>query len=92
MILDRMDQNPGTRYLFIMAMTVIVVGGLRLGAPILLPFSFALFLAVLTLPIVIWLQKRGVPAYMDLDIAVKALGAAAAYSRFTERLSETAGV
>ncbi|MFO8175518.1 MAG: AI-2E family transporter [Longimicrobiales bacterium] len=70
MILDRMEQNPGTRYLFIMAMTVIVVGGLRLAAPILLPFSLALFLAVLTLPIVIWLQKRGVPTTLAILLAV----------------------
>jgi len=70
MILDRMEQNPGTRYLFVMAMTVIVVGGLRLAAPILLPFSLALFLAVLTLPIVVWLQKRGVPTTLAIFLAV----------------------
>ncbi len=61
MILDRMEKSPGTRYLFIMAMTVVVVGGLRVAAPILLPFSLALFLAILTLPIVIYLQRRRVP-------------------------------
>jgi len=70
MILDRMDQHPGTRYLFVMAMTVIVVGGMRLAAPILLPFSFALFLAVLTLPIVVWLQRRRVPASLAIFLAV----------------------
>lgn len=70
MILDRMEQNPGTRYLFVMAMTVIVVGGLRLAAPILLPFSLALFLAVLTLPIVVRLQKRGVPTSVAIFLAV----------------------
>lgn len=70
MILDRMEQNPGTRYLFIMAMTVIVVGGLRLAAPILLPFSLALFLTVLTLPIVVSLQKRGVPTILAIFLAV----------------------
>lgn len=70
MILDRMEQNPGTRYLFIMAMTVIVVGGLRLAAPILLPFSLALFLAILTLPIVVWLQRRKVPTALAIFLAV----------------------
>ncbi len=70
MLLDRMDQNPGTKYLFIMAMTVIVVGGLRLAAPILLPFSLALFLAILTLPIVVWLQRRGVPTFFAILLAV----------------------
>ena len=70
MILDRMDQNPGTRYLFVMAMTVIVVGGLRLAAPILLPFAVALFLAVLTLPIVVWLQRRRFPTSLAIVLAV----------------------
>jgi len=70
MILDRMEQSPGTRYLFVMAMTVIVVGGLRLAAPILLPFSLALFLAVLTLPIVLFLQQRRVPATLAIFVAV----------------------
>jgi predicted PurR-regulated permease PerM len=70
MILERMEQNPGTRYLFIMAMTVIVVGGLRLAAPILLPFSLALFLAILTLPIVVYLQQRRVPSTLAIFLAV----------------------
>lgn len=70
MILDRMENNPGTRYLFVMAMAVVVVGGLRLAAPILLPFSLALFLAVLTLPIVIFLQRRKVPTTLAIFLAV----------------------
>jgi AI-2 transport protein TqsA len=72
MIQDRMEQNPGTRFLFIMALVVIVVGGLRLAAPILLPFSLALFLAILTLPIVVWLQQRGVPRTPAIFLAVLA--------------------
>ena len=70
MILDRMEKSPGTRTLFIMAMTVVLVGGLRLAAPILLPFSLALFLAVLTLPIVVFLQRRRVPTTLAIFLAV----------------------
>ncbi len=70
MILDRMEQTPGTRFLFIMALVVVVVAGLKLAAPILLPFSLALFLAVLTLPIVVLLQKRGVPTTLAIFVAV----------------------
>jgi AI-2 transport protein TqsA len=72
MILERMEQNPGTRFLFILALVVIVVAGLRLGAPILLPFAFALFLAVLTLPIVVWLQQHRVPRGLAVFFAVLA--------------------
>ena len=70
MILDRMEQNPGTRFLFISALVVIVVAGLRLAAPILLPFALALFLAILTLPIVVWLQQRKVPRGLAIFLAV----------------------
>jgi predicted PurR-regulated permease PerM len=70
MILERMEQNPGTRFLFILALVVIVVAGLKLAAPILLPFSLALFLAILTLPIVIWLQQKKVPRAPAILLAV----------------------
>ncbi len=70
MVLDRMEQNPGTRFLFIMALVVVVVGGLRVAAPILLPFALALFLAVLTLPVVVWLQRRRAPTFLAIFVAV----------------------
>ncbi len=73
MILERMEQNPGTRVLFILALVVIVVGGLRLGAPILLPFALALFLAILTLPMVVWLQQHKVPSALAIFLAVLAV-------------------
>jgi len=72
MVFERMEQNPGTRFLFIMAMVVVVVAGLRFAAPILLPFSLALFLAVLTLPVVLWLQKLRVPRPLAVLLAVLA--------------------
>jgi AI-2 transport protein TqsA len=70
MIVDRMEQNPGTRFLFISALVVVVVAGLKLAEPILLPFALALFLAVLTLPIVVFLQKRKVPTGLAIFLAV----------------------
>jgi predicted PurR-regulated permease PerM len=65
-----MEKDPGTRFLFILALVVIVVGGLRLAAPILLPFSVALFLAVLTLPIVYWLRSHKIPTSLAIFLAV----------------------
>ncbi len=58
MIFDRTEENPGARFLFIAACMVVVVYGLRLARPILLPFFLALFLSVLSLPILIWLRRR----------------------------------
>lgn len=70
MIFDRSEQNPGARFLFILACLVIVVYGLKYAAPILLPASLAVFLAVLSLPIMIFLQHRRVPAALAIGLTV----------------------
>jgi predicted PurR-regulated permease PerM len=70
MIVDRSDQQPGARFLLMAASGVIVVGGLRLGAPVLLPTALSLFLAVLSLPIVLGLTRRGVPRAIAILAAV----------------------
>jgi AI-2 transport protein TqsA len=61
MIFDRSEQNPGARLLFVLACLFIVVYGLRLASAILLPSALALFLAVLSLPVMLWLRKHRVP-------------------------------
>jgi predicted PurR-regulated permease PerM len=70
MILDRSDQNPGARVLFILACLVVVVYGLRFAAPILLPSALALFLAVLSLPVMLFLRHRGAPSWLAIGITV----------------------
>jgi AI-2 transport protein TqsA len=64
--------GPGARFLVVMASAVVVVAGLRAAAPILLPFSLALFIAVLSLPILLWLRRRGVPPSIAILMAVLA--------------------
>jgi len=54
---------------------VIVVAGLREGATILLPFALALFLAVLSLPFMFWLQLRRVPAPLAIALTMLVIGA-----------------
>lgn len=70
MILDRYEQHPGARFLLVLACGVVVVWGLQFAAPILLPFSLALFLTVLSLPLMLWLKGRGVPAPLATAAAV----------------------
>ncbi len=69
---DRTEWGPGARFLMVMASVVVVVAGLKAAAPILLPFSIALFLAILTLPIMLWLTRRGVPTPLAIFLAVLA--------------------
>jgi predicted PurR-regulated permease PerM len=70
MILDRTEQNPGAKLLFSLACVVVIVYGLRFAAPILLPSALALFLAVLSLPVMVWLRNRRVPKSAAILIPV----------------------
>jgi len=68
MILDRIDQNPGIKFLFSMACVVVIVYGLKFAASILLPPALALFLTVLSLPVMIWLRRHRVPKFAAIAI------------------------
>ena len=70
MIFDRTEQHPGARLLFILACLVAVVFGLRYAAPILLPSALALFLAILSLPVMLWLRNRRVPSWLAIMVPV----------------------
>ena len=62
MIFNELEKKPGARFLFILACLVVIVYGLQFAAPILLPSALALFLAVLSLPVMTWLVKHRVPS------------------------------
>src|SRR5687768_1755112 len=62
MLFDRAEAHPGGRFLLVMACLVIVVAGLKLAAPILVPFALATFLAVVSMPVMFGLRRRNVPA------------------------------
>ncbi len=74
MIFERTD-TPGARFLLMGACFVVVVAGLRLGATMLLPFALALFLAVMSMPIMFWLQLRRVPAPLAVLLTMLVIGA-----------------
>jgi predicted PurR-regulated permease PerM len=70
MIFDRSEQNPGARFLLILACLVVVVAGLKFAAPILLPAALALFLAVLSLPVMLFLRHRRVPPSVAIGLTM----------------------
>ena len=67
--------TPGARFLLMGASFVIVVAGLREGAGILLPFALALFLAVMSMPLMFWFQLRRVPAPLAILLTMLVMGA-----------------
>lgn len=64
--------SPAPRVLVIGASLVIIIAGMRAAAPILLPFALALFLAILSLPLLGWLQARRVPPPIAVFITLLA--------------------
>ena len=83
------------RVMLVLAATVVVLVGLRLGAPILNPILFAVVLTLLFSPVYSWLLRRGLPAPLALLgmlvlLTVLFLGlifiVGGSISRFTERV------
>ena len=64
MFFDQQDQTPGLRFLFTLAVGVILIQGLRFAEPIVVPVAMAGFLAVICLPIVLWMKSRRVPIFV----------------------------
>ncbi len=73
MAFDQWDQNPGLRFLFTLAVAVILIQGLRFAQPVLLPVCLALFLAATCVPAVFWLKKKKVPLGAAVALTVLAV-------------------
>ena len=58
------------RMLSVLASIVIIIGGLKLGADLLLPVILAFFLAVVSLPILRTLRERGFPRFPAVLLTV----------------------
>lgn len=90
MIANSNEQTTGARFLVVAAAAVVIVWGLRYLQPILLPFSLAVFLAVLALPVLTALTRRGVPrwlaigASMSVVVGIFALFVLTASASFTD--------
>jgi AI-2 transport protein TqsA len=61
------------RVMLFLAATVVVLVGMRLGAPILNPIFFAVVLALLFSPVYSWLKRRGLPTPLALVLMLVGL-------------------
>ena len=67
---SRTDQQPGARVLFLLASLVVVVYGVKYAAPVLVPTAMALFLAILSLPVMMFLRRRRVPGWLAITVSI----------------------
>lgn len=58
------------RTLFIVAALVVVVAGMRVASPIIVPFLVSVFIAVVSAPALRWLQGKGLPMWLALGLVV----------------------
>jgi AI-2 transport protein TqsA len=65
------EKNSGrSQALLATACILIIIGGLRIGRPILVPFMVAIFLAVITTPLVRFFKKNGLSRGMAIFLVV----------------------
>lgn len=62
-----------------LAAGVVVVAGLKLAATVLVPVAFALFLAVLAMPLLRWLVGKGWPVFLAVLVTMLLLAAIAGF-------------
>lgn len=62
--------NRGFNFLLALGCIVIVVGGLKLAADLLVPIVLAFFLSVISLPILRWLRSIGIPRFPAVFLTV----------------------
>jgi predicted PurR-regulated permease PerM len=59
---DQSHSSQGTQLLFVIASLVIIIWGFTLAQSVIVLFLLSAFLAVLGIPLVLWLQRKRVPA------------------------------
>lgn len=56
--------------LLTLAAVVIIIAGLRVASPLLIPFLLSAFIAVISSPPLFWLKRKGVPTILALFIVI----------------------
>ena len=65
-------QDRGLRFVVAAASLIVVVAGLRQAGPLVLPFLSAVFVAVISMPFMSWLQRKRVPTAIAVIFTVAA--------------------
>ena len=69
-------RRTGAPIILTVASFIVVVAGMRAASSLLVPFIFAVFIAVICAPPLFWLQRKGVPKGLALVLILVAIIAA----------------
>jgi len=64
------EDASGAKILFLAAALFVVVAGLKLGAPIFVPFFLGVFLSIISFPVLFFLKGKGWPTWLAILISV----------------------
>ena len=67
-----MGRDAGARFLLIVGSLVIVIAGIKAARSLIVPFLSALFLALISLPLLNWLRSRRIPTPLAVVITLVA--------------------
>jgi len=62
--------SPASRATLISAALVIIIAGMKYAAPMLVPFLLAVFIAIISFPLMNFLQQKGLPKGISLTMVV----------------------
>lgn len=62
--------QPVARSFIIVAALVVIIAGMRASQPMLVPFLLSIFIAVISVPPMFWLQRRGLPNGVAILIVI----------------------
>ncbi|MHB9130224.1 MAG: AI-2E family transporter [Armatimonadota bacterium] len=62
--------SPAARFVLMGACLVILIAGLKAGAPVLAPTLFALLIAIAVTPLIHWLDQKGLPTWTSVLVVV----------------------
>ncbi|EDY86236.1 integral membrane transport protein [gamma proteobacterium HTCC5015] len=66
-------RNTSYRLFLTAAALMVIIASLRAAADLLVPFLLATFIAVITTPVLRWLQRRGLPMWLAMLLVVVAM-------------------
>ncbi len=62
--------SPASRTIMVSAALVIVIAGMKYAAPLLVPFLLSVFIAVISFPLMSFLQQKGLPKGLSLTLVM----------------------
>ena len=72
-MVDQNSEDRGVRFFMLSAALVIIIWGVYQAQPVVVPLLVSVFLAIIGMPAVAWLRRKGIPNFAAVLIIMVAL-------------------